>query len=342
MAKSDARKLDHQTLEEIRMRAVERVQAGESPEVVIQALGFSRACIYKWLARYRAGGWGGLKARPLAGRPTKISGAQMRWRYRTVVGKNPLQFRFEFALWTRWMIQILLRQQFGLKLSLSSIGRLLRQLGLSCQRPLWRAWEQDPEHVQRWREQEYPALRARAKRAGAAIFFGDEAGVRSDYHGGTTWGARGQTPVVPTTGQRFGLNLISAVSAQGELRFMVVKGTLNASRYVHFLKRLLHNASRPVFLIVDGHPVHRSRAVRAYEASTQGRLRLFYLPPYSPELNPDEQVWNHVKHHGIGRALLEGADHLNGLVRSRLRRLQQSPGLIRRFFLMPETLYAAL
>ena len=112
MPKRDARKLDHKTLEEIRTRAVEQVQAGESPEVVIQTLGFSRACIYNWLARYRAGGWGGLKAKPLAGRPKKISGAQLRWLYGTVVGKNPLQFRFEFALWTRWMIQILLRKQF--------------------------------------------------------------------------------------------------------------------------------------------------------------------------------------------------------------------------------------
>ena len=239
------------------------------------------------------------------------------------------------------MIRILLRQRFGLKLSLSSVGRLLKQLGLTCQRPLWRAWEQDPERVKHWREQEYPAIHALAKRVGAAIFFADEAGVRSDYHSGTTWGERGQTPVVPTTGQRVGLNMISAVSARGELRFMVVKGKLNAARYVQFLKRLTHHASRPIFLIADGHPVHQSRAARAY-ASTQGKLRLFYLPPYSPELNPDEQVWNHVKHHGVGRALLEGADHLKRLVGSRLRRLQKSPELVRQFFLMPDTQYAAI
>jgi len=146
---------------------------------------------------------------------------------------------------------------------------------------------------------------------------------------------------VPTTGQRVGLNMISAVSARGELRFMVVKGKLNAARYVQFLKRLTHHASRPIFLIADGHPVHQSRAVRAY-ASIQGKLRLFYLPPYSPELNPDEQVWNHVKHHGVGRALLEGADHLKRLVGSRLKRLQKSPELVRQFFLMPDTQYAAI
>jgi len=338
---TDARQLDHKTLEEIRIRAVQRVQAGESPEVIIRALGFSRACIYNWLAMYRAGGWGALKARALSGRPKKITGAQMQWLYSTVVGKSPLQFRFEFALWTRTMLQILVREQFGLKLSVSSVGRLLAQLGLTCQRPLWRAYQQDPQRVRQWREQEYPAIRAMAKQAGADIFFGDEAGVRSDYHAGTTWGARGKTPVVAATGQRYGLNMISAVSARGQLRFMVLRGRVNGPQYIEFLKRLVHNAPRPVFLILDGHPVHKSRAVKAFAASTDGRLRLFYLPPYSPELNPDEQVWNHVKHHGVGRALLQGAEHLQKLVRTRLQHLQKSPWMVRMFFLTPHTQYAA-
>lgn len=296
MAETDARQLDHKTLEQIRIRAVQRVQAGESPEVVVHALGFSRACIYKWLAMYRAGGWGALKAKALHGRPKKITRAQMHWLYSTVAGKSPLQFRFEFALWTRTMLQILLREQFGLKLSLSSVGRLLAQLGLTCQRPLWRACQQDAARVRQWREQEYPAIRAMAKQVGADIFFGDEAGVRSDYHAGTTWGVRGTTRVVAATGQRYGLNMISAVSARGQLRFMLVRGKVNGPQYLEFLKRLMHNATRPVFIIVEGHPVHKSRAVKGYVVSTNGCLRLFYLPPYSPALNPDEQVWNDVKH----------------------------------------------
>src|ERR1035441_8145091 len=163
MKRRDARALDHKTLEEIRIRAVESVQAGESPEVVIRALGFTRACIYNWLAMYRSGGWGALKAKAISGRPKKISGEQMQWLYSTVVGKSPLQFRFEFALWTRGMLQVLLRERFGLKLSLSSMGRLLAQLGLSCQRPLWRAYQQDPQRVQQWREQEFPAIQARSE-----------------------------------------------------------------------------------------------------------------------------------------------------------------------------------
>lgn len=339
--RSDARKLDHKTLEEMRTRAVEQVQEGESPEVVIRALGFSRSCIYSWLAMYRAGGWGALKARKLNGRPKKIGAAQMKWIYETITLKNPLQFRFEFALWTRQMIQVLLRDEFGLKLSLTSVGRLLRQLGLSCQRPLFRAVEQDPGRVRFWREREYPGIRALAQREGAQIFFGDEAGVRSDYHAGTTWGVKGKTPVVPRTGQRSSVNMISAVSARGELRFSLVQGRVNGPVFIAFLERLLHNAGQPIFLILDGHSIHRSRVVRDFVASTGGRLRLFFLPPYSPELNPDEQVWNYVKNHGVGRAALLGAKQLKHYVASRLRSLQRLPWTVRMFFLAPSTQYAA-
>jgi len=342
MKRRDGRALDHKTLEEIRIRAVERVQAGESPEVVIRALGFSRRCIYTWLARYRAGGWGGLKARALNGRPMKISPAQMRWVYRTVTGKSPLQYRFEFALWTREMIRILLREQFDLQLSVTSVGRLLQQLGLTCQRPLFRAMEQDPERVRRWREQEYPAIREQARQAGAEIYFGDEAGVRSDYHAGTTWGVKGKTRVVQGTGQRNSVNMISAVSARGKLRFLVTKGRVNGVVFTGFLKRLLHNAKRPIFLILDGGSYHRSRPVKDYLATLGGKLRLFFLPPYSPELNPDEQVWNYVKRHGVGKAVLRSGKELPRFVLSRLRSLQKLPWMVRMFFLKPDTQYAVL
>jgi transposase len=342
MARRDARELDHKTLEQIRTRAVEQVQAGESPEVVIKALGFSRSCIYTWLARYRSGGWGALKARALRGRPMKIQPAQMKWLYETVTGKSPLQFRFEFALWTREMICMLLREEFSLKLSLTSVGRLLRQLGLSCQRPLFRATEQDPERVRRWRDEEFPAIRRAAKEAGASIFFGDEAGVRSDYHAGTTWRVKGKTPVVARTGQRKSVNMLSAVSARGELRFMLVQGRVNGAVFAEFLRRLMHNAAQPVFLVLDGHSIHHSRTVRDFVASQKGRLRLFFLPPYSPELNPDEQVWNYVKHHGVGKATVRVATDLRRFVLARLRSLQRLPWTVRMFFLTPHTQYAAL
>ena len=342
MKRSDGRKLDHKTLEELRIRAVEQVQDGESPEVVVRALGLSRGVIYKWLALYRAGGWAALKARALKGRPMKITPEQMKWIYRTVTGGSPLQFRFEFALWTREIIRILLWEEFGLRLSLSSVGRLLAQLGLSCQRPLFRAIEQDPRRVEQWLREEFPQIRAQAKQAGAEIWFEDEAGIRSDYHSGTTWGVKGQTPVVERTGQRCAVNMVSAINARGQSRFMVLEGRVNAVVFIEFLRRLTYRAPRPIFLVLDGSSVHKARMVQEFVRSLNGQLRLFFLPSYSPELNPDEQVWNHVKNHGIGRMFLRGKEQLKVLVQAQLRRLQKSPWLVRTFFLLPDTQYAAI
>ncbi len=339
--KLDARKIDRAALEAIRVRAVQRVQAGESPEAVIAALGFTRRCIYTWLAMYRAGGWDALKARKAPGRARRLSARDMQWIYRTVTGKNPLQLGFSFALWTRAMIRALIAKHCGVRLSLVSVGRLLAQLGLTCQKPLWRAYQQDGSRVEQWLKREYPRIRALAKREKADIFFEDESGVRSDFHSGSTWAVRGQTPVVRATGQRFSLNMISAISPRGELRFMVVKGGVGAEVFIRFLKRLIEGAKRPIFLIVDGHPSHRARAVKAYVESLGGHLKLFFLPAYSPELNPDEQVWNDVKNNAVGRTRLEDPEDLHRTVVGRLRFLQKSPQRVRNFFQMPETRYAA-
>jgi hypothetical protein len=139
--------------------------------------------------------------------------------------------------------------------------------------------------MKKWLREEYPRIRARAKRIGAEIFFADEAGVRSDFHSGRTWAPRGKTPVIEATGARFSLNMISAVSPKGQMRFMVVAGKVAAGQFCEFLRRLVHGAQRPVFLIVDGHPVHRSVKVKTLTESFKGTLELFYLPPHSPELN---------------------------------------------------------
>jgi transposase len=338
--KTDGRALDHQTLSELRKRGVAAVQAGESPAQVAAALGVNLRTLFRWLALYRQGGWGKLEARKRGGRPRKLDGRALRWLYNTVTGKSPLQLQFPFALWTAEMVQILIAERYGVRLSHSSVCRLLHQLGLSAQRPLWRAYQQNPEAVGRWVAQEYPAIRRQAQRQGAQIFFADEAGVRSDFHSGTTWGRRGQTPVVSSTGARFGANLISAISAQGQLRFMVSKGRVTAAVFIGFLKRLLVNAAAPIFLIVDGHPTHRAKSVARFVAAQAGKLALFFLPPYSPELNPDELVWNDLKTHGMGRRLITSLTQMRQMVISHLRQLQKTPALVRSFFHAPTTRYA--
>jgi transposase len=338
--KRDGRSLDHKTLTELRKRGVAAVQSGESPTGVAAALGVNVCSVFRWLAAYRRGGWGELDARKRGGRPPKLDGRALRWVYNTVTGKNPLQFKFAFALWTAAMVQELIDDRYGVRLGHSSVCRLLHQLGLSAQRPLWRAYQQNPEAVQRWVSAEFPAIRRRARQQGAQIFFADEAGVRSDFHAGTTWGRRGYTPVVSATGARFGANLISAISARGELRFMVTKGRVTAAVFTAFLKRLLVNATAPIFLIVDGHPTHRAKSVARFVAQQAGKLALFFLPPYSPELNPDEYVWNNLKTHGIGRRVITSLVQMRQMVISHLRQLQKIPELVRSFFLAPTTRYA--
>ncbi len=332
MRDNDGRKLDHKTLEQLRIRAVRQVEQGVHPEDIAAALGMTRAAVYSWLAKYREGGLDALKARPVPGRPPKLSSAQLQRLYTLVVGNDPRQLRFAFALWTRDMVRDLIRREFSVRLSAVSVGRLLRKLGLSPQRPLYRAYQQNPEAVRRWKVEDYPQIRAQAQQVGATIWFADEAGVRSDYHAGTTWAPVGQTPVVAATGDRFAVNLISAVTTRGGLRFAVYDGNLNGGVFIDFCRRLLHDAPGPVFLVLDGHPVHRSNAVREFAEATNGRLRLFFLPGYSPELNPDEWVWKNIKHDRLGRSGVDSVADLKSKALAALHRLQKLPHLVQGFF----------
>jgi transposase len=341
MRKTDARRLTHNMLTELRKRAVTSVQEGQSPEVVARALGISRGAMYEWLARYRRGGWGALDAKRRGGRKPKLDGKSLQWIFKTVTQKNPLQLKFTFALWTAKMIGDFIHQRYNVRLSKSSVCRLLAQLGLTPQRPVWRAYQQKPEEVQRWLDEEYPRIQALARRNKAQIFFGDEAGVRSDHHSGTTWGAKGQTPIVSSTGSRYSLNMISAVSAQGEFRFMVVRGRVASKQFIEFLKRLLKNAPRKIFLIVDGHPTHKARRVSQFVQKTKGKLRLFFLPPYSPELNPDERVWNDLKNNAVGRKSITSPKQMHKVVVGHLRLIQKSPDRVRAYFQNETTRYAA-
>jgi len=260
---TDARRLKHEDLTELRKRGVLAVQNGESPEDVARILGISRATIYNWLSRYRSGGWDALDARKRGGRKRKLDGKALEWIYNAITQKTPDQYRFPFALWTSRLVGELIMKRLGVKLSKASICRLLNQLGLTAQRPLWRAYQQSPEQVEHWMNEEFPAIRARAKREKAEIWFADEAGIRSDSHAGTTWSPKGKTPIVTSTGARFGLNVISAVNPQGGFRFMCVDGRVNAGVFIDFLKRMVRSTDRKVFLIVDGHPSPSVRIVVA-------------------------------------------------------------------------------
>jgi len=342
MKTNDARRLDHATLEAMRERAVRSVQNGESPEVVARIIGVNRSTMYGWLAQYRRGGWGALKAKPLFGRPPKLDGKKLNWIYHTVTQKNPLQLKFPFALWTREMVAKLINDKFNICLSLVSVGRLLAQLGISCQKPLHHALERDETLVQQWLKQEYPKIKALARREKAEIYFGDAAHMRSDHHAGRTWGKKGETPIVLSTGARYRMSLISAVTSRGHMRFMIKeKGGVNADVFIEFLRRLMVGSKNRIFLIVDRGPAHVAKKTKAFVASVGDRLRLFYLPPYSPDRNPDELVWKHLKADAVGRASITSLDDFKQKVRSSMLSLQRSPAKIRAFFQKASLQYAA-
>ncbi len=341
MRVNDGRKLDHKTLEAVRLRAVDQVRSGVRPEEVAAALGMSRSAVYGWLSKQASGGRDALLAKPVPGRPSKLDAEQTRMVFDLVVGNNPDQLALDFGLWTRDLVRQLIWDRFRVRLSVSAVGRLLRRLGLTPQRPVYRAYQADPQAQERWRQVEYPAIVARAKATGAVIYFADEASVRSDYHAGTTWAPAGQTPVIDrATGSKVSVNMVSALSPRGELRFQIVDGTMTAPKFTGFCKRLLKDAARPVILIVDNHRVHHSKAVRAWAESTDGAFTLAFLPPYSPQLNPDEWVWKNVKHDRIGKRLVtEGKQQLTAMCVGALRRLQKLPDLVKGFFHDPNLAY---
>lgn len=337
---SDGRKLDHHTLQVMRQQAVKAVREGATVASIAAAFGVSARTVFSWLAQFAEGGQNALLAKPIPGRPPKISAEEMRWIAQAVRDNSPQQFKFEFGLWTLSLISELIKRQFGKSLALASVSRVMKLLGFSAQKPLYQAWQQDTQLVHEWETKRYPAIKAQARAQGATIYFADEAGIRSDYHTGTTWAPVGQTPVVEVTGRRFSFNMISAVSPRGEFRFMIHEGSVTATTFKEFLTRLMVGASKPIFLIVDGHPIHKSKLVKDYVASLDGQLTLFYLPPYAPQLNPDEQVWAHVKRQ-VSRQLVQSLDDMKSLALGALRRIQKLPDLVKSFFRQPECQYAS-
>ncbi|MHB8388317.1 MAG: IS630 family transposase [Acidobacteriaceae bacterium] len=339
--KRDGRTLDHRTLEEIRKMAVERVREGERPSAVIASYGFHRCVIYRWLksARGRGKGLRALASRQATGRPKKLNPAQERQVFRWINGRNPMQFGFDFGLWTRQTVRKLIRREFGVDLSLASVGAMLARLGLTAQKPLQRAYQRDPEAIERWQRETYPALARRAKREKADIYFWDESGFRADAVHGKTWGIKGQTPVVQVPGQRQSVSAASAVSAKGAFWFATYKGALNGESFVELLKKLMRGRRKPLHLVLDGLPAHKKKGVKDYVAATEGKLTLHFLPGYAPDLNPDELVWSHAKRTGNARRPLQAGEKLDERVSAQLAEIGNNPGLVRSFFKHPSVAY---
>jgi transposase len=305
---------------------------GETPSAVMNSYGLCRTTIYPWLRAHKKRGETALQSRPSTGRPPMLSERQQLQVRRLICGKDARQYGFDFGLWTRRIIADLVEEKFDHKLSVTAVGRLLAALEITPQKPLRRAYERDPVAIAKWKEKDYPKLKARAKRLGADIFFIDEAGVRSDAALQRTWGAKGETPIVATSGQRQKVNAISAVNASGAFWYDVYTGRFNAELFISKLKAFMRHRRRPVFLVLDGHPAHRAKIVAAYIQSLEGRLELHFLPGYAPDLNPDEFVWNHLRQNGVTKTPLKQNEQLKERVEKDLAQIKSSPDLVRSFF----------
>src|SRR3984893_9147168 len=332
--KRDGRTLDHKTLEEIRLMAVQRVWEGERPSVVIASYGFARPVIYRWLREARGKGRGlrALRSRKGTGRPRRLAPKQEQQLFRWINGKDPRQHGFDFGLWTRLVVRKLIADKFGANLGVTAVGKLLAKLGLTPQKPLKRAYERDPAAIEAWKRDSYPSIAKRARKCGAEIFFWDESGFRADSVQGQTWGVKGETPIVAVPGTRQSVSAASAINAKGGFWCATYKGGMNAELFIGLLKDLMRHRKRPLFLILDSLPAHKAKIVQDYVASTNGRLEFHFLPGYAPELNPDEMVWNHIKRSRTARSPLVNGESLHDRIDVELLQIQQNRALVRSFF----------
>ena len=342
MKTQDARSLPAIAQEDLRRKAVNAVLDGKKQVEVANLFGITRQAVGKWMKAYREGGTKALKAKK-KGRPK--GGSLLPWQAaqiaKALVDRNPNQLKLPFYLWTREAVAQLIERRFGIRLSIWTVGRYLARWGFTPQKPLRRAFEQKPEEVRRWLKEEYPTIRKQAKREKAEIYWGDEMGLRSDHAVGRSYGRRGQTPIIPGTGQRFGCNMISSITNRGRLNFMLFKKRFRSDVFTNFLRRLMHQSKRKVFLIVDSHPVHRSRKVKKWLGENDHHISLLFLPSYSPELNPDEVLNQDVKRNAVGRRRASNQQELISNIRKYLCNRQRQPHIVRQYFKEKHVRYAA-
>ncbi|KMP11013.1 transposase [Candidatus Nitromaritima sp. SCGC AAA799-A02] len=338
----DARSLPSIAQEDLRRKAVNAVLSGKKHTEVARIFAVARPTVSRWVKLHKACGTKALKAkkkgRPKGGRLKPWQAARIA---KAVIDRNPRQLKLPFYLWTREAVAELIEKRYGLRLSIWTVGRYLARWGFTPQKPMRRAFEKNPEQVRRWLEKEYPAISKRARLEKAEIYWGAEMGLRSDHATGRSYELRGQTPVIQGTGQRFGCNMISAITNRGRLNFMVFKKRFRGDVFLDFLKRLIRQAKRKVFLIVDGHPVHRAVKIKQWIQKNAHGIRLYFLPGYSPELNPDEVLNQDVKSNAVGRRRPRNQEEMIKTVRGYLRSRQKTPHTVKNYFNEKHVRYAA-
>jgi transposase len=344
METTDARHLPLAVLNERRRRAVKLRERGMTLREVAAQVELSVPTVMSAHRAYVAGGWTAVNVKPRGrkrGEGRQLTPEQEAQIRRLICDKTPDQLKLGFALWNRQAVSQLIEGRLGIKVPIRTIGEYLKRWGFTPQKPIKKAYEQRPAEVRKWLDEAYPQIAARAKAEQAEIHWGDETGLRSDDVRGRGYAPRGRTPVVRVNNKREGLSIISTVTNQGKVRWKVFEGAMNADVLIDFFKRLIKDADRKVFLILDNLKVHHARKVKDWLAKHEQQIEVFYLPSYSPELNPDECLNADLKDGVTRRAPARSKAQLKNAAISHLRKLQKSPRRVREYFEHKPVRYAA-
>jgi transposase len=321
-----------------RIDAIRLLEQGYTKAQVARIFNITESSVYGWQKAYREGGLAALSTKIASGRKRLLTDKQM-LELSGCLRLNPRQLEFNFGLWTRKLVRELIRIRFGIDYSEQNVGRILKMLGFSPQRPVYQALERNEGKRRIWMEETFPAIKKRAEAEGAKIFFADEAGCRTDHHSGRTWSPVGQTPVVRNLGKHESIGMASAISMRGAMFWMTFDGAMNSALFTEFLDLLINDIDGKIFLIVDNVRYHTSKDTSEWAEEHRDRIELFFLPSYSPDLNPDEWVWKNVKNDHIAREVPQRRGHLFEIARRALRGLRAAPDKIRAFFNDPHLAY---
>lgn len=333
--KIDARKLNGLAQEEKRRTAIKLWKKKERFADIASLLDVSDTAIRKWVKAYQKEGLFGIKAKQRGhakGVNRRLSPDQESALQKMITDKYPDQLKLDYVLWTRKAVQALIKAEYSIDLPVRTVGDYLKRWGFTPQKPAKRAYEQSSKAVKQWLEKAYPAIKKRAKQEGAEIYWGDETGMRSDSQHERGYAPKGKTPVVKLNAKRASINMVSAITNQGKVRFHVYEGTMNTDKLIEFLKRLIRSSKKKVFLILDNLRVHHAYVVQDWISEHKEEIELFYLPSYSPELNPDEYLNCDLKAGVHSGKPARNKDQLKGKVKSHMHKLQKSPERVASYF----------
>lgn len=344
MEKVDARKHNQQTQYELRKQLVRLRKRGIKNKEVAEIVGISAAHASTIWQRYLKGGIESIKP----GQRGRKPGTQrvLDWKQemiikKMIVDKAPKQFKLPFALWTRDAVRLAIKKLYGVDIPIRTISDYLKRWGFTPQKPVRRAYEQNPKKLRKWLKQEYPEIACQAKREGAEIHWGDETGINNEAYHARGFSPKGQTPIFSITARKSSINMISSITNQGKVRFMLFRKNLNSEVFLKFLTRLLKDVERKIYLILDNHRVHHSKVVTKWLQKNQKRIEVFFLPPYSPEYNPDEYLNSDLKTRIRSGVPAQNTDDLKDKTRSFMRTLQKRPQHVKNYFKHPFVKYAA-